>query len=515
LDPLISIMPLNSNLQTVTDTDVQGGDTSGTAEGGASSFGDALIENIISLLGGTGNATGLRDMEHLSDAGDGAAQSAADFLSGCGVLDFPSAADLAGNGMGEIAGKIMKLLQQSAGGSYGGFDRTQGQGKKLSSDEMLEIQKLLAAFSVKGGTDRDLPAGSEDIAENAEDGQGGDSADSANDNGDVQENGNAADPVLVACGEVYVRKIADNSPGLAGEPAVSSERGKSGSIGNILDESNTAVERSVPNILASVQPKDGNAENTNGDKVEGRDIGGGDVKHADATKILPEKTVPRSARGHSSGDKGNETSGDGLNGNSTDLLFADDKDSDSGLYEKKLKTVSSDLSSAAVGTDAGTKAGTGIQHLTDQRSIVLESANGEGTLCEGVAHVISFLKDDKGDKKGVVRLEPPELGSMKVEISQSGDKVHVHLTVERSEAGEMLKGSEDTLKGSLKKQGISLGSLSVNVGSEQGGNYSGNSEYKSHGNYGTPDFSGDPEQTDDETTLAVIDLGQGLLHWIA
>lgn len=146
-------------------------------------------------------------------------------------------------------------------------------------------------------------------------------------------------------------------------------------------------------------------------------------------------------------------------------------------------------------------------------SINLQTS-GNRALGEGIAHVISLIKNEKGEKRGILRVEPPELGKVKIVVNSSRDEVHIHLTVERPEAGDLIKESEDVLRDSLKRQGLALGDLSVDV--ENNGereHFKGKNEYDFHSH-----TSSEPELVEteeDAAVLARIDLEKGILHWIA
>jgi len=135
------------------------------------------------------------------------------------------------------------------------------------------------------------------------------------------------------------------------------------------------------------------------------------------------------------------------------------------------------------------------------------------TLSRGLANVIQVIRNDKGNKKGIVRVDPPELGKVNISVESMEDRIHVHLTVEKPEAVDLIRGSEDLLRESLKKQGLSMGDLSVDVGGDDRDSYSRNRGYQDY----TADFSGDGlnDLEEEVPLLARIDLGSGMLHWIA
>lgn len=146
-------------------------------------------------------------------------------------------------------------------------------------------------------------------------------------------------------------------------------------------------------------------------------------------------------------------------------------------------------------------------------SIALQTS-GDRAIGEGLAHVVSLLKNEKGEKKGILRVEPPELGKVRIVVNSSSDEIHVHLTVEKPEAGDLIKGSEDVLRDSLKRQGLALGDLSVDVGNNgEREHFTGRQKYDLHSHESAePDLA---ETEEDSAVLARIDLEQGILHWIA
>lgn len=150
---------------------------------------------------------------------------------------------------------------------------------------------------------------------------------------------------------------------------------------------------------------------------------------------------------------------------------------------------------------------------SDIDSIALRTS-GDRAIGEGLAHVVSLLKNEKGEKKGILMVEPPELGKVRIVVNSSSDEIHVHLTVEKPEAGDLVKGSEDILRDSLKRQGLTLGDLSVDVGNNgEREHFTGRQEYDFHSHKSSePDMA---ETEEDSAVLARIDLEQGILHWIA
>jgi hypothetical protein len=141
--------------------------------------------------------------------------------------------------------------------------------------------------------------------------------------------------------------------------------------------------------------------------------------------------------------------------------------------------------------------------------------NNTGTeaLHESIANVINVIKNRKGEKKGVLSVDPPDLGKLKIVVDSSDEKINVHITVEKLDSGELLKGSEDNLRSALKRQGLSMGELSVDVGGGEGRKEApdqGDLHQNMHGKPPGPDIL-----EEEIPTMARLDMNKGWLYWIA
>jgi len=135
-------------------------------------------------------------------------------------------------------------------------------------------------------------------------------------------------------------------------------------------------------------------------------------------------------------------------------------------------------------------------------------------LAESVDRVVRIWRDSRGQKKGVIQVEPPELGKVRISVRSENNIVHIHVTVDGAELGKLMQQAADTLKDSFSRKGITMGEFSVDVGGdgrgesnqqEGAGILSGGKGY-----LGPEDFV-----EEDEVLLGRLDLYNGILYWIA
>jgi flagellar hook-length control protein FliK len=137
------------------------------------------------------------------------------------------------------------------------------------------------------------------------------------------------------------------------------------------------------------------------------------------------------------------------------------------------------------------------------------------TLSEGMAQVIEVIRNRNGHKGRMV-LEPPELGTVRIEIQSSRDQVRLHLFVENAQARDLVDQSMDVLRQSLSRQGLTLAETMVDI--DAGGNGgqaawgSGASNDSLPGSV-VPDTA--EETQDPGEVIARLDIEKGLLNWIA
>jgi len=107
---------------------------------------------------------------------------------------------------------------------------------------------------------------------------------------------------------------------------------------------------------------------------------------------------------------------------------------------------------------------------TVQVEEVVEVRGSPGYLKETVVKSVRLLVG-RGEQTLSVRLSPPSLGELQVEVAQGGDGLHVRLMSANASVREALEGQLNGLKDSLARSGISSGSVSVSLdaASAQGG----------------------------------------------
>lgn len=137
-------------------------------------------------------------------------------------------------------------------------------------------------------------------------------------------------------------------------------------------------------------------------------------------------------------------------------------------------------------------------------------------LGEGLANFIEVVRNRKGHR-GTLVLDPPDLGTVRITVESSREKVQVHLVVESAQTKNLVENSIGTLRDSMARQGLTLGETTVDVGGQglEGGGSSGWSFRE----------TGDPvplagsdqavEIAEEEEIVARLDIERGLLHWIA
>jgi flagellar hook-length control protein FliK len=79
--------------------------------------------------------------------------------------------------------------------------------------------------------------------------------------------------------------------------------------------------------------------------------------------------------------------------------------------------------------------------------------------------------DRNGETRMTLRLSPPSLGEVTVEVSRSEGAVHVRVAAGQSATREWIESNLPQLRQSLANEGVNLGS--INVGSQSGGQGSG------------------------------------------
>jgi len=136
-------------------------------------------------------------------------------------------------------------------------------------------------------------------------------------------------------------------------------------------------------------------------------------------------------------------------------------------------------------------------------------------LSEGMAQVIEVIRNRNGHKGRMV-LEPPELGTVRIEILSSRDQVRLHLFVENAQARDLVDQSLDVLRQSLSRQGLTLAETMVDIDAGgNGGHAAWGSDAASDASSGPVLSDGAEEPQEPGEVIARLDIDKGLLNWIA
>ena len=136
-------------------------------------------------------------------------------------------------------------------------------------------------------------------------------------------------------------------------------------------------------------------------------------------------------------------------------------------------------------------------------------------LSEGMAQVIEVIRNRNGHKGRMV-LEPPELGTVRIEIQSLKDQVRLHLFVENAQARDLVDQSMDVLRQSLSRQGLTLAETMVDIDAGgNGGHAAWGSDAASDASSGPALSDAAKEPQEPGEVIARLDIDKGLLNWIA
>jgi len=97
------------------------------------------------------------------------------------------------------------------------------------------------------------------------------------------------------------------------------------------------------------------------------------------------------------------------------------------------------------------------------------------------------LSLETGGRSAVIRLSPPELGNVKIQISVSGDRVIAHAEVEREDVRAMLEQSRPALDQHLHRAGLVLDRLVIEHSTHgkalDSWNATGNGQFPAHASW--------------------------------
>ena len=129
---------------------------------------------------------------------------------------------------------------------------------------------------------------------------------------------------------------------------------------------------------------------------------------------------------------------------------------------------------------------------------------------QGVSNVVRFLTV-QGESKASIVIEPPALGRVDIELSQTAGGIEASLKVNTEQLRQYIQDQSALLRNILQQQGVALTEFSVDVRdmTQRDGS-------KEEGQRRQTRIRGvdDLEAAEDVADFR-IDLEQGLLYWVA
>ena len=157
-------------------------------------------------------------------------------------------------------------------------------------------------------------------------------------------------------------------------------------------------------------------------------------------------------------------------------------------------------------TDAGARAETpGTVRVPVTYTLV--SGNNFG---EGLLNVVQFINRGESSEVRII-VEPPALGRVDVSLKSSANGVEAQFRVDNEALRQMVQNQLDSLKESLRAQGIHVSGLTVDIRNGEGENFRGGQGSKDRKRARGED-DGDLAE---DARIARLDLERGLLHWVA
>jgi flagellar hook-length control protein FliK len=138
---------------------------------------------------------------------------------------------------------------------------------------------------------------------------------------------------------------------------------------------------------------------------------------------------------------------------------------------------------------------------------------------EKVESALKEVARSKDGKTISVRLDPPELGTVKIDVSFREGNLHARIVAESAQVNTMLREKSHELQGLLRRIGLDADKVSVSVGSEQGafgqqsqaGEGNGSGSFSQQRSFSDMLGSGDGAAVESAQSAAVNTLD----HWVA
>jgi hypothetical protein len=131
------------------------------------------------------------------------------------------------------------------------------------------------------------------------------------------------------------------------------------------------------------------------------------------------------------------------------------------------------------GTSSADSSVSGVSGPTPVRAEAMtgdtaERASSEPPRRDAVDQVVTRLRELRtpGRHEISVRLDPPELGGVRIDARLEGARLHVHIRAEHALTGEMLTDALPRIRETLAQQGFAPGDVSVHLGLDGSGRHS-------------------------------------------
>ncbi len=140
---------------------------------------------------------------------------------------------------------------------------------------------------------------------------------------------------------------------------------------------------------------------------------------------------------------------------------------------------------------------------------------------EKVQQVLKEVSKSKDGKTISVRLDPPSLGALKVDVSYRDNHLHARVVAEAPQVALLLREKAQELQNYLRASGIEADSISVSVGADDASNSGGSTSGSDFQNYQSLESRGwDLNSTVSATSLGHLGAGKGDAvlvedHWVA
>lgn len=145
----------------------------------------------------------------------------------------------------------------------------------------------------------------------------------------------------------------------------------------------------------------------------------------------------------------NETGNESKKGNAEPKVFA-------------IESEPTDSRNTQVQSQSSTQETAKTPELEAPRAHVAERILKHTSAIHQVAHKVQIMVQN-GDGKAILRLDPPELGHIEIEVDSRPGEMRVHMTVESESVKQTMESSVASLRESLEQQNVKLEKLEIQV----------------------------------------------------